>query len=96
MCLSVQSLSCSQLNYNSESVSSEHGPNYFHLHPPPCRPTTHQVTDFFTLSDLSATLSMNNLVLINLCAKVQRPDSLHLPYMALITANSMQSVTFSR
>ena len=55
------------------------------------------MTDFFTLSDLSsATLSMENLLVVNLCAKVQRPDGFRLPYAAVLTASEVQSVTYSR
>ena len=64
------------------------------LRPPP-PPLHHQVSEFFTLADMVASLDMQNLFLINQCGGLLIPDPVHLPLVAFVRAGTTISIKTS-
>ena len=66
------------------------------VYPTPPHPPTGQVTSFFTLDDFVATLSLRDLLLINLCADILIPDPHVLPGAVFGSVENLNAITFSR
>ena len=67
--------------------------------PPPAYrlpPTTPQVSDLFTLVDSVATVDIQNLLLINLCANYLMPDPVKLPAAGVCQTQAIYPITYSR
>ena len=62
----------------------------------PSGPPPPQVSEFFTLADLVASLQLHNLILQNMCGTMVAPDPVHLPLVGFLHTTNLYCIKFSR
>ena len=63
---------------------------------PPPLPPTHQVSDFFTLAETVASLTLQDLLFINGCGSVVLPNPVRMPTAAFCQTGPLFSIIYNR